>query len=194
MHSPHAVLRACAFSGITLVETMVTLTIVATLLALSVPTFSSSLQRVRLASTTNDLLTDMAMARTASIQTGQRVLICKGTPIAGCQTGTSGWHSGWLVFIDRNRNGIWDASDPTETLIGTGKGDKQHHIYGNTHVRDYVAYTAQGYTRTHSGALQVGTITVCLNGQSQSAANRIVISRSGRARIERLDAFDCPAT
>jgi len=194
MHCKHDAERQFFCAGITLVELLVSLTIVGVLLVLSMPTWSSTLERMRLAKATNDLLSHITLARTESIRTGQRVVVCKGDDELGCRTGTPDWGGGWIVFVDSNRNGVWNSSDSQERLVSSSRGARNVRVFGNTHVRDYVAYSPQGYSRTHTGAFQVGTITLCLTGRSQSTANRIVISRSGRARVERLSALDCPAS
>jgi len=186
--------RRRTFTGMTLVEALVGITVIGVLLALSAPALSSTLERMRLAKATNDLLGDIVLARTESIRTGQRVVVCKGRLDVGCLTGATDWNGGWIVFIDRNRNGARDLTDAGEILIGSGRASSNVRIFGNTHVRDFVAYSPQGFARTHTGALQLGTITLCLNGRSQSSANRIIISRSGRARVEEVNALACSAS
>jgi hypothetical protein len=51
-----------------------------------------------------------------------------------------------------------------------------------------VSYTAFGYARLLSGALQMGTFGVCKSGQK---AIHVVLANSGRVRIDRTGA-PCP--
>lgn len=194
MKCKHHAWRRFFCAGVTLVELLVGLILVGVLFVLAMPTWSSTLERMRLSKATNDLLSHITLARTESIRTGQRVVICKGDEALGCRTDATDWGSGWIVFVDSDRNGLWDSTVPQERLISSSLGARSLRIFGNAHVRDYVAYSPQGYSRTHTGALQIGTMTLCLNGKSRSSANRIVISRSGRARVESLGSFDCPSS
>jgi type IV fimbrial biogenesis protein FimT len=53
-------------------------------------------------------------------------------------------------------------------------------ITGNTPVQRYVSYIGLGATRRASGALQMGTITLCAG----DVGRQIVISRTGRPRVQ----------
>jgi type IV fimbrial biogenesis protein FimT len=54
-------------------------------------------------------------------------------------------------------------------------------IAGNRPVEDYVSYTSLGAARMVSGALQMGTFSVCRSGLK---AMHVVLANSGRVRVE----------
>ena len=182
----------CANRGVTLIEMLFATAVLGILLSIALPSFASLMERFRLESSANSLVSALALARLEAIRSGQRVTLCKGTTETGCQPGLHGWHVGWLVFTDANRNGLFDPDDHRERLIATFPGDDRLRIQGNAHVRDYISYTPQGHSRTVGGALQVGTIRLCTVGRRGGDAIEVVISRSGRARTEKIQGFDCP--
>jgi len=87
--------------GFTLVELMITVVIVAILMAFAAPGFRDLLERNRLQSTSSNVYASLMFARSEALKRNQWVVICKrnagGT---ACDTGTvdGKWEEGWLVF------------------------------------------------------------------------------------------------
>jgi len=90
-------------SGITLLELMFTVSIVAVLMAIAVPSYKYVTASNRIASEVNGLLGDMQYARAEAIKEGQWVTVCTSTNGTAC-AGTNAWNSGWIVFSDPNNN------------------------------------------------------------------------------------------
>jgi type IV fimbrial biogenesis protein FimT len=84
-----------------LVELMVTIAIVAILLAVGLPSFQTSLRSNRVATTTNEMLASLSLARTEAIKTTNASRICARN---GNVCGTD-WNQGWLVVTDSDGNG-----------------------------------------------------------------------------------------
>jgi type IV fimbrial biogenesis protein FimT len=83
------------------------------------------------------------------------------------------------MFADGDDDGLVGES----TIVGTEpRSPADITISGNLPIADYVSYTAMGMARTRSGALQMGTFTVCSKGQK---ALHVVLAESGRVRINR---------
>jgi type IV fimbrial biogenesis protein FimT len=94
-------------SGFTLVELMVTIAIVAILLAVGLPSFQTSLRSNRVATTTNEMLASLSLARTEAIRSTQSSLVCARD---GAVCGDD-WNQGWLVMTDT------DGDETYETLV-----------------------------------------------------------------------------
>lgn len=75
-------------SGFTLIELLVTVAIAAVLMALAAPNLASFLKNNRLTTVTNDLLGDLAVARSEAAKRGLPVTICVSTDGASCTGGT----------------------------------------------------------------------------------------------------------
>lgn len=168
--------------GVTLLEMMVTLVILATLISLGLPEIQDFISRQGVVNESNRLLADIRFARVESARRGQEIRVCAfdtnndcdGAPACSCQTGASGreYHTGWLVFVDANGDGVMATADDDVLLrVGarTARGDLE--MRGSNLARD------AGFRFSPSGALHatdfnasnngVG-ITSCENGVSTS--------------------------
>lgn len=85
-------------SGFTLLELMITITIVAVLLAIGVPSLRNTIQRNRVSSASNDLLASVAYARTTAIDRGQLVSMCPSADGTSCTTDGQAFEPGWIVY------------------------------------------------------------------------------------------------
>jgi len=80
--------------GFTLIELLVTLSIAAIMLTIAVPSFQSFLLQSRLSGHVNDLVLELASARSEAVKRGADVTVCASSDSATC-TGT--WQQGWIV-------------------------------------------------------------------------------------------------
>lgn len=165
-------------SGLSLVEIMVTVAVIAILMSLATPAYTEMLRANRLATETNDLHRALLMARSEAIKRGRRVTLCTTLDGMKCAKGV-GWHSGWLMFEDRNGNA---QLEPDETVVRSEvRTTNRLSSTGNQPVRDYVSYLPTGAARLVGGGLQMGTLTVC----ADSSGNELVINSAGRVRVIR---------
>ena len=175
---PSNVMMIRSSSGVTLVELMATLAILSVLLGVALSSFTGLVRDTRLTTSINTVHSALFYTRSESIKRGRRVTLCTSVDQATCTAG-AGWHAGWIVFDDRNGNGVRDAG---ESLLRVGEAlPPGITVTGNLPVRNYVSYVPSGTTRATSGALQMGTITACSGGR----VRQIVISATGRPRVVR---------
>jgi type IV fimbrial biogenesis protein FimT len=80
-----------------MLELMLTVSIVAILLMIGVPSFKYVTTANRAASEINALLGDMQFARGEAIREGQNITICASSNGSTC-AGTTSWDVGWIVF------------------------------------------------------------------------------------------------
>lgn len=90
-------------SGITFVETLIAACIAAVLLSSAIPAFNAALDRLRLSTTVNELVLAVSVARSEATSRRTRAAIVPRT--------ASDWSSGWVVFVDGNDNGRFDAGE-----------------------------------------------------------------------------------
>ena len=84
--------------GFTLVELMVTIAVVAVLLAIALPSFRNVIHRNRVATASNDLLASVAYARTTAIYRHQLVSMCPSADGTSCTSAGQAFEPGWIVF------------------------------------------------------------------------------------------------
>ncbi|MDQ6619928.1 MAG: GspH/FimT family pseudopilin [Pseudomonadota bacterium] len=175
-----AVRRRRACSGVTLVELTIAITVMALLLACSVPAYVQWMAELKLRNAAHALADSLAVARSEAIKHGGRATLCKSADRRRCKT-NGGWQAGWILFLDDNHNG---QADPDEVVTRVEPpADQGITTIGNQPLADYVSFTALGHARLLSGALQIGTFTVCRTGLR---AYHVVLASTGRVRVERV--------
>lgn len=125
--------------GFTLIELIVTLTIAAILLTIAGPSMSRFIQGNRLTSAANELIGDLALARSEALKRGTNTGVCKSGGGATCAGSGTSWESGWVVFVDVDQDRTWTASDillrtreplPPGTAVTVSTGSDSSIIYG----------------------------------------------------------------
>ena len=96
--------------GLTLIELMVVLVIVAILIGLAAPNLRSLLVRWAADTAAASLADDFRYARSEAIRRNDFVTICRSLDGKSCAGQDGSWHIGWLVFVDRNADGVVSAA------------------------------------------------------------------------------------
>ncbi len=155
--------------GFTLLELLFTISISAVLLSLSVPAFTQMISRNQVLSTANDLLSDIQLARSEAIKSGNRVSICHSNNSETC---SGSWSDGWIVYrVDNN-----------VVITVRGKMPRGLTLKANSKIKDYLSYLPSGRARSNSNALQNGTFTV----KQDDYTYRVIIANSGRPRVKSI--------
>ena len=174
--------------GISLVESVVTLGIVATTLQFAAPAMGDLLQNAALNAASQDLLADLHLARSEALKRNRRVAICKSFDGLRCTT-AGGWDQGWIVFHDGNNNG---KIDPDEEVIARREALRATlSVRGNQPVAHFVSYAPVGTTRLTGGGFQAGTITVCRRGATGADAREVIVNAVGRPRVQKATVASC---
>lgn len=172
--------------GFTLLESLVTLAVVSVLIGLAVPGLAGLRQRQQLQAQAEALWNSLMLARAQALLHQQHVTVCAAS--GGLCDAAAGWHAGWLVFVDGNRNGQRESDE--RLLEQRGAAPAGIRITGNSTVSRVVGYGAEGRSETLSGAFQAGTVRVCAAGRSEGW--ELVVNAIGRPRLERADPVVCP--
>jgi type IV fimbrial biogenesis protein FimT len=106
-------------TGFTLIELVVTLAVLAIVVALGVSGLQYFTESNRAAAQNNLIIGTLTSARSEAIKRGARVVVCtSGNPTAATPSclATSPWQNGWIVFVDNNQDGNYTS--PGDTLLG----------------------------------------------------------------------------
>jgi type IV fimbrial biogenesis protein FimT len=101
---PSGRMRLSAAPGVTLIELLAVIAIVAILLTIGIPSYQYISTSYRISSEANGLLGDLQFARGEAIKEGQTVTACISTNGSTCAAAPNGWHQGWIVFSDVGDN------------------------------------------------------------------------------------------
>jgi type IV fimbrial biogenesis protein FimT len=156
--------------GLTAVELMVVLAILAILVSLATPAWQSFMARQKRDVLASQLTAHLALARSMAISRGRSVAL---------STLGDGWHSGWRVHLEMQRNGKWDFGEP---VLANHTGDTQARMVGNGPLRRYVIFGSDGRPVQSNGSFLAGSIQICTPSNPEVIA--LVMSASGRIRQE----------
>ena len=106
--------------GFTLVEALVVIAILGVLIAIAMPSFTSTIRRFRTDAIRDDLMASLQMARSEAIRLGlpdtNRITITRTPAPATCAADTTVagvWSCGWQIYQDNNNNQVFDAAGDT---------------------------------------------------------------------------------
>ena len=158
-------------AGITFVELIFTVAVLATLLSISLPALGSLVQSAQARSARGSLMTSLALARINAIARNAQVAVCPSANQNDC-AGDIWWQRGWIVFVDTNRNGTRDADEPILEAVGPQAGI----AIATTVGRVYSSFRGDG----GSPGTNL-TFTLCDRRGAAKAAT-LVINNGGRVR------------
>lgn len=95
--------------GFSLIELMVTVAVLAILVAIGLPSFQSSLRSNSVATGTNTLIASLSLARSEAIRSPGGAGLCASADGASCNG--EDWNDGWIVWNDADGNGEPGDSD-----------------------------------------------------------------------------------
>ena len=98
------------------------------------------------------------------------------------------WNTGWIVFVDKNRTQVYDAT-VDQTVLSQAPLPGYFNVTGNgtaTGSAPYIMFDASGYSKTKSSSFGDLTLTLTRTDLSGSALNdqtrRVVVAKTGRTR------------
>jgi len=147
--------------GFTVLEVMVTLSLVAILSAIAAPAMIDFVRNNKMNSAARQLDADMILARREAIKRNTRVLVCpKGATAGKCATATAtAWTQGWLVCYDADfDNDCDDTADTNPNPI------RQHGAMDVTLTVTGPAAIARFNANGTQGAAGAGSLTFTTRG------------------------------
>ncbi|WP_417788109.1 GspH/FimT family pseudopilin [Stutzerimonas xanthomarina] len=105
------------YRGFTLIELMVTIAVLAIMIAIAVPSFTSLIHNNRTTSLHHEILGAIQLARSEAVKRRKDVVICRTENQNACADGTN-WAVGWLVMeVGGDVVKVWD---PVTRMALTG--------------------------------------------------------------------------
>ncbi len=153
--------------GVTLIELLVTLSIVVILATVAAPSLYHFVTSNRLSSITTEFMGILGNARSEAVKTSLPTIVCASSDLTNC---TGSWSQGWISFIDNDRSSSRTNGDT--------------YLRRNTALPDN--YTANGSSNTiifeRDGRTNADDTIVFCRGSDESRAQAIIITPT-RPRI-----------
>lgn len=111
--------------GFTLLELMTVIVIAGILVGLGWPAMTDFVRNARMTSAANDFMAALHMARSEAVKRRSQVVVCtSNNALSAAPACTSSANlTGWIVFVDSNGNGQWDAAWTFDDVDGDGRQD-----------------------------------------------------------------------
>lgn len=176
--------------GVTAIELLVTLAVLAILLGLAAPAMSRFINQWQVANATNALTGSLRTARTEAIARVRPVVMCRvaNNTSNTCLTtvGSNGLASGWIVFVNNDRDGSFNFNpdaDPKDELLV-----RQHALTGIADIEPRRS-TLGKFVFLPNGLLNSNNRSINVIGRDGTKRG-ICISKPGRVRYV-ADSVDC---
>jgi len=179
--------RAVRVGGFTMIELVVTMTIVGILAAIGVPSFNYITTSNRITGEINGLLGDLQFARSEAVKQGLPVTVCASSDGATCNGGID-WESGWIVFLDSNGDQIVQSA--TEAVVRTQtKFTSTDTLRPSNGTFGAITFNREGYATTNSTA----TVTMLLHDSTLNTqwTRCLAITPVGALSTQRVPTGNC---
>lgn len=155
--------------GLTLIELIVTVTIVAILAAVATPSLREMIENNRLTALNNQLVSSLNYVRAEAVKRNYPVTMCvRNTDGSACAT-SGGFDNGWIVFVDCDADNAIDASGcnygsgntnaAEEILLDTTPDFTGITVTGSNTITPSIRYKPNGGIAGVSGSLVLNTDT-----------------------------------
>ena len=180
--------------GLTAIELLITIAILAILIAIAAPSLTQFVSKWRVSNALNALTGSMRLARTEAIARSRPVVMCRVSSNASttCQTSAqpNGFASGWIVFVNNDRVSPATFSSATDELLLRQEalpGIADMTPTGNTTF----TFNSNGLGET-ANAINIDAIGYDRPSTTPWARKAVCIAKTGRTRYV-ADSADCDA-
>ncbi len=162
--------------GVTLIELMITMVMVALLASVAVPSFLDTVKSNRVTSNINKLTTTLNLARSEAIRRAGNITVCRSGNGTGCAT-SGAWTQGWIAFVDIDGDGVVEAADGDEVvLVNEALPGADTTLMASANAADRVTFNSRGFAPGFSA-----TFTLC-DDRGNAEAKAVIISNTGRVQ------------
>ena len=179
--------------GFTMPELLISVAVIAILLALALPAFNSLVLDNRITAMTNRFVADLRLARSEALKRGARVIVCRSSDVRAanptCGGSSQTWTQGWLIFANNDANAIFDTGTDALIKVGEGISDSQLSIISNSSGDASISFNPDASTNQSGATLHWA---IC-DSRGASHGRRIEVPPAGRPRLLAIDSCSNPA-
>ena len=158
--------------GVTLIELMVTIAVLAVIVTLAVPSFAGIINSNRLATAANELGTSLQLARMEAIRRNAPISTCASTDAeAGAPSCDADTWGQWITFVDANGN---RTREDGEAVLRVSVLRDNLEVNAEDAVGSTIMFAPDGLAYADGGGLLNGSVNVCLPTRTPAENNRNV--------------------
>ncbi len=138
--------RSWTQSGFSLIELMAAIVVLAIIISMAVPSFSTVIKNNRMTTLTNQLILGLNLARSEAVKRGATVILCRSAApkTAGCGGSSKNWTTGWIIFESQDTNTTYDSG--TDIILRRSEvSSSDLRIMANTLADTAIAFNADGF-------------------------------------------------
>lgn len=174
-----------------LIELMVTVTVVSVALALAVPSYNKQVLNSRSVALGEEFLGAVNLARYEAVKRAKRVSLCASSDSTTASPScTGGWADGYIMFVDEATSD--DATSPvlgsTPNIIrvyAKSVANSSIAVTNNATATTFIRYTSMGSLARISNSTASTIITTHLNGCTGEKKRILTINLSGLVSIQK---------
>lgn len=167
-------------NGFTLIELMITVSLLAVMITLGVPAFTATTQSNSVAAKSNTFLSAIKVARSEATKRRGAVIVCASENQTNCNN-TNGWTDGWIVYLDNDISSTFTVGDDIITSYDLPTGFT---VTRNNGGADQVIFSPTGISDSNVNQDFDFCITNATKGRN------FIVERSGL--VSGADKLDCP--
>ena len=167
--------------GFTLIELLVVIAMLSFMMMLAAPNFVEARRNAQLADAVSQLSLAAGTAKSAALKTGR-------TAYVQVNNTSTGWSSGWFVFVDNNWNQTYDTGDEVLLQKEALPVDIAVTPTASTpFAAGYILFDANGFPKLKAGGSGQGSMTMAVTGRSTT----VIVDTAGRMRSCKTGSAGC---
>lgn len=168
-------------SGVTLIELMTTLAVLAILSSLAAPSLHEFLIRNRSAAISNEFVATILRARNEAVNRNMCVTVCRSTLADSppkCNAG-SNWQTGWIAFANASCSATASEPSADDVFVKAGPLDSSFSLVSSATNADRILFSPSGNAR----AGDAGRFDLQYRDETRSSNRGICLNVLGRTRM-----------
>ena len=167
--------------GFSLMELIIGVSILAVLIGVATPSLSGMWLDSQRTTAVNSFVHSVFLARSAALQLGRTVTLCRSVDAQTCSHQTGDWQAGWMVFVNTDDD-LPPVRDTQERVL-----EVFHPWRGADITSNRTSYSFRPlFHRVVNGAM------VFCDRRGSSQARAVIINSAGRPRVSSLDSNGRP--
>ena len=167
-------------------ELVITLVIAAILFTLAIPSFQAFVQNSRMTTQANELIVDLAFARSEAMKRSENVLMCvKESATDTCDTTAPEWHLNRVIWVDGNRDNTMDTGEILRQRDRLEGGN----VLLTSNIPATLTFRRDGFANVTAPAAGLANHFKLCDARRNAHSRAVVVDTTGRARVSHEASF-----